>query len=108
MLKKGDGASTVHALNKQGANGPGASNTPLKKSTVNKQPPDIADAKGHGGGKPKHAPQAAAKKEGGRGTVAVNEKKPHGRDGSGATFTAPRKEGSKDPVDCGYTHLGKA
>lgn len=108
-LKKGDGAVTQHGTNKQFGKGPGASNTPLKKSSVNPNPPNVQEIKGHGGGKPKMAPQATSKEGNstGRHTVLLTEKKAHGRD-SAKTFTAPRSAGSSDPLQTGFVKLGKA
>lgn len=109
-LKKGDGAVTQHGTNKQFGKGPGASNTPLKKSSTNPTQPNIQSVKGHGGSAPKSPPQATAKQgnDTGRHTVLLTEKKAAGRDSTKSTFTAPRKGDSSDPLQAGFVRLGKA
>lgn len=101
-MKDGMGKSTQHGDNKQGSNGPGVTNHPLKKSTANPQPPSQQEGKAHAAGAPKQPPQAAAKTgaKSGRGTVAVVEGRPSK---TSSTYRAPRGGESHNPVECGYT-----
>src|SRR5689334_15908355 len=105
-VKPGTGDSTQHGDNRQGSNGPGVKNVPLKKSTANPQPPSQQEGKPHAAGAPKHAPQAKAKSGNseGRNTVAVVEGH---TSKTSSTYRAPRSEGSSNPVECGYTKPGK-
>lgn len=106
MLKKADGAVTQHATKKQFGSGGGVTNVPLKKSTVNPTQPNVYEGKSHKASAPKSPPTAAEKKGKPAGTVAVNEAKAGGGSGRN-TFTAPRREGGHDPLECGYTRPGK-
>ena len=100
--KPATGASTQHAPNKQNERGHGAANVPLKKSMVNKTPPNVEGAKG--GPKGIHmAPKISAEAGGKR--VINGEAKPNKHT---STFSAPRSSGGGGGVtDMGYTKLGK-
>lgn len=73
----------------------------LKPSKKAGMAPLIAEAKGGGGKPPVTKPNSP---DSTRNRVIVSE-------ASGAkhnaTFTAPRKEGSMNPMECGYTKPGK-
>lgn len=105
-LKPGTGAVTQHATRHQTGSGPGAKNTPLKKSAVNPPAPFYEDAKPVPKGV-KQPPQATEKKGNnvGRNTVLLSGAKAHKEHSS--TFQAPRSAGSSDPVMTGYTKPGK-
>lgn len=103
--KPGTGDASQHATNKQFGKGPGATNVPLKKSTVNPQPPLLIDAKPRGKSVPM-APKINA--EGNAKRVIDAEASPAGRNSSSSTFNAPRKDNGSNPVELGYTKLGKA
>jgi len=81
----------------------------LKKSTVNPEQPNIKDAPAASKGMGKQPPQAAAKTGGKEPAknIAQVEIQPAGRNSSSSRYTAPRKEGSSAPFDCGYTKPGK-
>ncbi len=101
-VKSGMGDSTKHSLNTKDGKGPGAHNTPLKKSTVNPTQPLVDEAKPRGKGMPPQPPQAAAKTGASKAGVILTEARP-GKTSS--TFTAPRKSGGGSPTDTGYTKL---
>ena len=73
----------------------------LKKSMVNKQPPNVKDASGGGGKAPKMAPKINADAGGRR--VILTEAKGGGKRAS--TFTAPRVAASSDAIAQGYTKI---
>lgn len=106
-MKTGMGDSSEHPLNRQFERGPGATNVPLKKSDVNPTQPNVNEGRAHAAGAPK-SPLTAGEKTGGKtpdGVVGYVGAQPSKEKGS--TFQAPRKEGSMNPVECGYTPLGK-
>ena len=74
---------------------------PLRKSTVNPQPPVLTEGHPRGKGVSSAAPTKVGSMGGGR--VLVDEAKPAGRNSTDSTFTAPRKEPSHNPAECGYT-----
>lgn len=76
----------------------------MKKSTVNPSADLIKDVSAT---KPK--PHVTPKiNQGADGKRVIHaETKPAGRNSSSSTFNAPRKEGSHDPLTCGYTKPGK-
>lgn len=76
----------------------------LKKSTANPPAPVLAEAKSHKAGAPKTVPNRPGSAS---GHVLQSEAKPAGRNSSSSRYTAPRKEGSHNPLECGYTKPGK-
>jgi len=100
-LKPGTGDATRHPTNKQNGGGKGVTNVPLKKSTTNKAAPLLKEANPAGKNVDK-APKINAEAMGKR--VIQGDAKPNKHV---STFTAPRKEGSHDPLMAGYTRPGK-
>jgi hypothetical protein len=107
--KPSTGKTTEHADNKQFERGSGVKNVPLKKSPVNAEPPNQMEAKPRG----KSVPMAPKINEGTNGQadgakrVISTEAKPAGRNSTQSTYRAPRGSESSNPVECGYTKLGK-
>lgn len=123
-LKKGTGDATHHGDNKQNERGPGATNHPFEKSKgpntsqnmvdaskwksrANPNPPNQGEAKNTA---PKvHMTPKINEGTGGQADgakrVINGEAKPAGRNSTSSTYTAPRSEGSKDPMERGYTKL---
>ena len=76
----------------------------LKKSTANRQPPVLAEAKGGPKGIPAQPAQATARQgnsTAGGPLIAEAKGAKHN-----ATFRAPRQEHSS-PMECGFTKPGK-
>ena len=72
------------------------------KSRTNPNPPNIADGKPHAASAPKTRPNSP---DSTRNRVLQTEA-PTSKSKT-ATFSAPRKDGSMAPFDCGYTKPGK-
>ena len=73
----------------------------LKKSTANKPAP-LQGAGGHGAEAPHVVPNRPGSE---KGHVIQSGAKPAGKSSKG--FSAPRKEASQNPMDCGYTKPSK-
>ena len=76
----------------------------LKKSTVNKPAPFKSEGKAHGASAPKTVPNRPGST---KGHVLIEENQASGPS-KRSTFTAPRREPSTAPMDCGFTRPGKA
>ena len=76
----------------------------FKKSSTNPEPPHVAEGKAHAAKSPVTRPNEPL---GTNRHVAVDEAKPHGRQNLSSTFSAPRKDTPHDPMEAGFTHLGK-
>jgi len=103
-LKNGMGDASEHPENRQNERGAGVTNTPLKKSPTNPEQPSVREAKARAPSTPVERPNEPLGK---RGHVAQDEIAAKGRNSTGSTFRAPRKEGSREPTEAGFTHLGK-
>lgn len=73
----------------------------LKKSMVNKQPPNVQEAHGGGGKSPKQPPKINAEAGGKR--VILTEAQGSGHKG---TFMAPRAPEGSNATTLGYTKVG--
>lgn len=109
-VKSGMGDASEHKTNKQFGKGPGVTNHPLKKSTVNPTPPVLKE----GTERAKNVPMAPKINEGATGKtggrrIINSEGSPAGRNAASAksTFRAPRSESGGSVTDIGYTKLGK-
>lgn len=72
-----------------------------KKSTTNPEPSLLEEVKGHGASAPKTRPNSP---DSTKNRVILTGASPSR---TSSTFTAPRKEPSCAPMDCGYTKPGK-
>ena len=72
------------------------------KSRVNPNPPNVAEGRPHGASAPKTVPNRpdSTKNRVIQTEASTSKSKT-------ATFSAPRKDGSMAPFDCGYTKPGK-
>jgi len=105
-VKQADGKASTHATNKQFGKGPGVTNVPLTKSTVNQVQPNATNVKAHAASTPKIAPQATEKKgtAEGRHTVILGNASSQK---AGMGMSAPRKDPPHDPLLAGFTRPGK-
>lgn len=76
------------------------------KSGTNKPAPFVEEGKAKGAQAPHKVPNRPGSAEGHVLMKGASVAKPAGK-GSGSTFSAPRKDGSMDPYNCGYTTPGK-
>ncbi len=116
-LKPGTGEVTRHGDNKQNEHGAGSRPSPFEKShgpntaqnkvqgvawksKANPNPPNQAEIKNRAPSSPVTRPNEPGSD---KNRVLQKEASPAGRNSSNSTYTAPRKEGSSDPMERGYT-----